>query len=354
MTTTRITALLVTLACVLGMASSAQARTPCPAETATATAANAGEVSDAIFCLTNQIRAAHGMSPLRRDARLDAAAALHSRDMGLRRFFDHDNPDGLSPGDRAAAQGYPSGVGENIAYGYPSARVVVLGWMASAGHCRNILGSAADIGVGTAVAAVPYYSQEFGDYYSRPAPTAPRNGCPYNVNLDTLVVPDPLPAAAPPASAPAAAPAAAPPTATTAATAATAARRARAKARAKARARKRAAARRARARLRKLSVAPRRFRTHGAAPRRGTTITYKLTRGASLTFRVQRAVGRGRYRTVGTMSHRGKAGVNRLRFSGRVGRRTLRPGSFRLRAAVRGAEGAPARSVVTRFTVTGR
>ncbi|MDQ3849602.1 MAG: hypothetical protein M3296_03175 [Actinomycetota bacterium] len=36
--------------------------------------------------------------------------------------------------------------------------------MASTGHCRNILGSARDIGVGTAGTPIPYYTQVFGAY----------------------------------------------------------------------------------------------------------------------------------------------------------------------------------------------
>ena len=62
--------------------------------------------------------------------------------------FAHVTPDGLTPSDRAAAQGYLTGAGENIANGYPTATAVMVAWMASAGHCRNILGSARDIGIG--------------------------------------------------------------------------------------------------------------------------------------------------------------------------------------------------------------
>ncbi len=44
------------------------------------------------------------------------AAGLHAQDMLDRDFFEHVDPDGLDPSDRAAALGYPASVGENIAW----------------------------------------------------------------------------------------------------------------------------------------------------------------------------------------------------------------------------------------------
>jgi hypothetical protein len=170
----------------------AQARTPCDAESVSPDTANGAQVSDAVFCLTNQIRASFGLPVIRRVGQLDAAAVGHSRDMATRGFFDHTNPDGKGPGDRARAQGYTKGVGENIAYGYSTARTVMVGWMGSDGHCRNILSSARDIGVGTVVSSTmrPYYTQDFGDYFSASVDAAPANGCPYqNLDLDALTVP---------------------------------------------------------------------------------------------------------------------------------------------------------------------
>ncbi|MBW3653673.1 MAG: CAP domain-containing protein, partial [Actinobacteria bacterium] len=171
-------ALLTALAAALCAPLSAHARTPCPAEQAAPTPLNAPQVSDAIFCLSNQVRGHFGLPALRRDRRLDAAAVLHSLDMGTRTFFSHVNPDGRAAGARAVAQGYGLGVGENIAYGYSNARAAVLRWMASAGHCRNLLSSARDLGVGTAVLAsgTPYYTQVLGDYFSRTVDEAPRSG----------------------------------------------------------------------------------------------------------------------------------------------------------------------------------
>lgn len=88
-------------------------------------------------------------APLQWHAALELAAAGHSQEMVARNYFSHTGADGSSPGDRASAAGYGwRTVGENIAAGYPSVQAVVDGWMASDGHCRNILNPAfRDIGV---------------------------------------------------------------------------------------------------------------------------------------------------------------------------------------------------------------
>ncbi|HVF77217.1 MAG TPA: CAP domain-containing protein [Solirubrobacteraceae bacterium] len=303
---------------------SAQARTPCPNESAAPTALNGVQVSDAIFCLTNQIRAHYGLPALRRDTRLDAAATLHSLDMGNRLFFAHNNPEGLTPTARAAAQGYTLGVGENIAYGYANARAVVLGWVASVGHCKNILGSAIDLGVGTVVVGTPHYSQEFGDWYTRPVDPAPRDGCPYTLNLDTLNTVAPA-AAAQPAASPY--PANDTPLPSETRTAQTLS-------------------------LRSLELSSSRFRAGDG----GTTISYTLSAPATVTFRIQRASHSGhstRYRTMtGRLTHSGVAGVNRVRFTGRIGGSLLRPGRYRLQAVATDVDGTSAPVARTRFKIS--
>jgi uncharacterized protein YkwD len=80
---------------------------------------------------------------------LTDAAKLHSQDMIARNFFDHTNPSGQDAGDRVSAQGYNwNAVGENIAAGQRSVQQVMDGWMASSGHCNNIMNSNfAEVGV---------------------------------------------------------------------------------------------------------------------------------------------------------------------------------------------------------------
>ena len=60
----------------------------------------------------------------------------------------------------------PRLTGENIAYGPESAQEVVAGWLASPGHCANIMDSRfQSIGIGIAIGRKPgeiYWVQNFG------------------------------------------------------------------------------------------------------------------------------------------------------------------------------------------------
>jgi stress response protein SCP2 len=105
-----------------------------------------------VVAATNAERRRHGLAPFTVDARLGAAAQLHTADMLRRGFFDHQNPDGEQVWDRARTVGYPyRKVAENIAAGQRSAAEVVAGWMDSPGHRRNILDAELhQIGVGHA------------------------------------------------------------------------------------------------------------------------------------------------------------------------------------------------------------
>ena len=80
---------------------------------------------------------------------LTTAAAAHSNDMVSNNFFSHTGSNGSSAGTRITAAGYTwRTYGENIAAGYPTAQRVVDGWMASEGHCANIMnGNFRDLGV---------------------------------------------------------------------------------------------------------------------------------------------------------------------------------------------------------------
>ena len=319
----------------------AQARTACPGEQTALTSATGTQVGDAIFCLTNQVRASYGLPAFRRDARLDVAARLHSQDMATRNFFAHITPDGLTPSDRAAAQGYLTGAGENIANGYPTATAVVLAWMASAGHCRNILGSARDIGIGAFGGGSSYYTQSFGGYGSGASAT-PSDACPYVLDLDALVVPE-TSAATPPA-----------PTVSGPATAAT----------------PEPAAPTAGPALSKLHVSPARLRTGGRA-----TVSYTLSASATVAFRVERVLagrragGRcvaatastrsaaqcSRYRTLaGSLTDAGEQGANTLAFRARLGGRALAPGRYRLRAVATDAAGSASTARLARFQIATR
>ena len=74
---------------------------------------------------------------------LFTVAAAHSQDMAQRNYFSHTSPDGKTASDRAPTAGYRfTALGENIAAGQSSVATVMHGWLASAGHCRNIMNAA--------------------------------------------------------------------------------------------------------------------------------------------------------------------------------------------------------------------
>ena len=131
--------------------------------------------SSVIHNATNEARAAEGLPPLERDARLDGIARGHAVDMAARGYFSHDAPGGLGPTDRAAAVGYTCersvgtvvwvGVAENIymsghaAYTASVAAGAVDSWMDSPGHRQNILdGRYGRLGVGVAVGGGGFYA----------------------------------------------------------------------------------------------------------------------------------------------------------------------------------------------------
>jgi uncharacterized protein YkwD len=82
-------------------------------------------------------------------------------------YFEHTGHDGSSPAQRVEAAGYRYRVvGENIASGPQTPQEVVQGWMASPGHCQNIMDARfADMGVAYTASrsgeARIYWVQEF-------------------------------------------------------------------------------------------------------------------------------------------------------------------------------------------------
>ena len=113
--------------------------TPAAPRPGGSSSAPAADVTAEVTRLTNIERAKAGCEAVRVDARLAAAAQAHSTDMVDRDYFSHTSPDGEGPGDRAAAAGYLSWSGENIAAGYPTPAAVMQAWMNSPDHRANIL-----------------------------------------------------------------------------------------------------------------------------------------------------------------------------------------------------------------------
>jgi uncharacterized protein YkwD len=74
------------------------------------------------------------------NAKLTDAASAHSADMAAKNYFSHTSADGRTMDARVNATGYLwSGLGENIAAGYPGIDKVMDGWIASDGHCANLM-----------------------------------------------------------------------------------------------------------------------------------------------------------------------------------------------------------------------
>jgi uncharacterized protein YkwD len=74
------------------------------------------------------------------NATLGTAAETQSRSMANNNYFDHKDRDGRTPGDRAELAGYDfQQIGENISAGQDTVHKVVEGWLASPGHCANVM-----------------------------------------------------------------------------------------------------------------------------------------------------------------------------------------------------------------------
>jgi uncharacterized protein YkwD len=88
--------------------------------------------------------------PLALDARLTAAAQLHSEDMRAMEEMTHTGSDGSDLADRVDRQDYDwSSIAENVAWGHPTPEDVVEGWLESDGHCAAIMGPAfTELGAG--------------------------------------------------------------------------------------------------------------------------------------------------------------------------------------------------------------
>ncbi|MEO3852526.1 CAP domain-containing protein [Streptomyces sp. B8F3] len=130
--------------------------------TATADATTAAEAE--VLRLVNQERAQAGCRPLTNDPELAKLAGDYSQDMAARGFFDHTDPDGNDPWERAQDYGIADLGGENIARGQANAQSVMDAWMNSEGHRANILNcDFRTLGVGAHFAdGGPWWTQNFG------------------------------------------------------------------------------------------------------------------------------------------------------------------------------------------------
>jgi uncharacterized protein YkwD len=142
----------------------------------------------AVVCLVNLQRHARGLPGLRENARLNRSAQGWTNVMVTHRDFSH----GADFAARISSVGFHwSNVGENIATGYRTAAAVVQAWMASKGHCQNILNPVYRY-VGTGVSdnsisgfstAAGTWTQDFGllmGQHPASGNWGPAEGCPYS------------------------------------------------------------------------------------------------------------------------------------------------------------------------------
>jgi uncharacterized protein YkwD len=152
------------------------------------------DLEQRIHILINRERKTRGLSTLGWDDRLSRIARNHSKDMASRSYFSHESPEGRDFPFRYQEQGYTCSIrtgtiihmgAENIALGhlYRSIRTVngvvsshdwytleqlaqeiVLGWMHSSGHRKNILTphwQNEGIGISVAPNGAVYVTQNF-------------------------------------------------------------------------------------------------------------------------------------------------------------------------------------------------
>jgi uncharacterized protein YkwD len=161
----------------------------CADANAPATHTSKQALRTAVVCLINRQRALHHLPSLGAQPRLDRSAQAWTNTMVATGQFTH----GLNFAARISAAGFQwSSAGENIATGYRTPRQAVTAWMASTGHCENILNpSFANVGTGVIAHPVGHFArgpatwtQDFGLWMGHQAPsgdTGPASGCPYHI-----------------------------------------------------------------------------------------------------------------------------------------------------------------------------
>jgi uncharacterized protein YkwD len=127
-----------------------------------ADARDEGLTSRRVLALVNQARASPRLCgkrrfgaapPLAWDDRLAGASRDYAADLAAHRYLSHTGRDGSQPAGRAERAGYAwKAIGENLAAGQSTPEEVTAGWIASPGHCANLMNPAfSAMGTGYAV-----------------------------------------------------------------------------------------------------------------------------------------------------------------------------------------------------------
>ena len=110
--------------------------------------AESGVSQPEIISMTNAYRQTKSLPPLHESELLDASACHKADDMVARDYWSHDAPDGTKPWVFFQKVGYGyQKAGENLAYGFTSARSTVDGWINSPTHEANLAGDYTELGI---------------------------------------------------------------------------------------------------------------------------------------------------------------------------------------------------------------
>ena len=170
-----------------GAGDRARAAGGCPNADAVVGDASMQALRTAVVCLINQQRTSRHLPALRASRLLNRSAQQWTNAMVATDVFSH----GTNFAGRISAAGYVwRAAGENIATGFQTPRSVVNAWMASAGHCQNILNPTyGNVGTGVSTQTVRgwatgagTWTQDFALSMFKSPPSAnwgPADGCPY-------------------------------------------------------------------------------------------------------------------------------------------------------------------------------
>jgi uncharacterized protein YkwD len=161
------------------------ATSTCTGASTAIAASTASAARATVVCLINRERTSRGLPALAASSKLDRSAQGWTNELVSHHEFTH----GDDFAERISATGFHwSQAGENIATGYPTPTSVVAGWMASAGHCVNILNPTfryvgTGVNRGATVVSPGTWTEDFGLLSGQRAPSsdgAPAAGCPYS------------------------------------------------------------------------------------------------------------------------------------------------------------------------------
>ncbi|GGL97077.1 membrane protein [Streptomyces fumigatiscleroticus] len=139
-------------------------RKPAEEPSASVTVSEESAAAAQVLALVNEERAKVGCSAVAANSALTGLAQDFSEAMAEQGFFDHTDPSGATPWDRAEEAGISNLGGENIARGQADAAAVMEAWMNSPGHRANILNcDFRTLGVGVHFGSGgPWWTQDFG------------------------------------------------------------------------------------------------------------------------------------------------------------------------------------------------